>query len=61
MEKDFLGFMKQWEDSVATRDDVAKGEKPRMCHSKETVEGLHITGRYTHKCTCMNVKFLFST
>ena len=44
LENDFLGYLKEWKDSVAARDDVTKAQKPRMCLSKETLEGLHITG-----------------
>ena len=33
---------------MAARDDVEKAEKPRMCLSRETVEGLHITGIHKH-------------
>ena len=44
LEKDFLGYLKKWEDSVSARDDVTAAQKPRMLLSKETREGLHITG-----------------
>ena len=44
LENDFLGYLKEWKDDVAARDDVTKAQKPRMCLSKETLEGLHITG-----------------
>ncbi len=46
LEKDFLGYLKEWEDSVETRTDVPKAEKPTMLLSRATREGLRITGKY---------------
>lgn len=44
LENDFLGYLKEWKDSVDARTDVPKAEKPTMLLSRETQEGLHITG-----------------
>ena len=53
-EKDFLGYLDKWEASVSAKDRVSKAEKASMTLSKETVEGLRLTG-IIHVCnyTCM--------
>ena len=43
LKQDFLGYLDQWEAEVQQRDDT-QTEKNRMCLSKETLEGLRITG-----------------
>ena len=46
LECDFLGYLAAWRDSVETDyPDLSKREKGTMCLSKETLEGLHITGK----------------
>ena len=47
LETDFLGYLKEWEDSVNARTDVPDAQKPMMLLSRETIEGLHITGNNT--------------
>ena len=44
LEKEFLGYLKEWKASVASREGFTPTEKARMCLSRETLEGLHITG-----------------
>ncbi len=44
LEDDFLGYLKEWKDSVDSRQGFKKGEKSLMCLSQETVEGLHMSG-----------------
>ena len=44
LERDFLGYLKEWEDCVNARTDVPDAQKPMMLLSRETMEGLHITG-----------------
>ena len=44
LEKDFLGYLKEWEDSVKQREGFTDAEKTMMLLSQETLEGLHITG-----------------
>ena len=44
LEKDFLGYLREWEDSVQRRGGFTKEEKDRMTISKETLEGLRMTG-----------------
>ena len=46
---DFLSYLDQWEAEVQQRDDTPT-DKSRMCLSKETLEGLRITGYYCYKC-----------
>ena len=36
--------MADWKASVDSRPGFTRGEKALMCLSKETIEGLHITG-----------------
>lgn len=42
LEKDFLGYLQEWEDSVESRTDGK--DNSTMLLSRETIEGLHITG-----------------
>ena len=44
LQKDFLGYLKEWRASVDARKDITDAERPTMCLSRETLEGLHITG-----------------
>ncbi len=45
LEKDFLGYLAEWKASVDSRTGISDGDKARMCLSRETLEGLHITGK----------------
>jgi len=47
LEKEFLGYLKEWKASVASWEGFTPTEKARMCLSRETLEGLHIY-RYAH-------------
>ena len=38
-----MGYLKEWKDSVDS-SDVPDEEKPTMCLSQETQEGLRLTG-----------------
>ena len=42
---DFLGYIKEWEDDIAA-SNFSEAEKPLMCLSAETLEGLKIIGTY---------------
>ena len=44
MEGDFLQYLMEWEAQVMSYDDVDDNAKMKMLLSKETREGLHITG-----------------
>ena len=37
-------YIADWKASVDSRPGFTRGEKALMCLSKETIEGLHITG-----------------
>ena len=50
LEKDFLGYLDDWEASVNAREGFSKAEKASMTLSKETVEGLRLTGVYMYLC-----------
>lgn len=45
LETDFLGYLDEWEASAAKRADNDGIGKSKMCLSKETCLGLHITGK----------------
>ena len=40
----FLGYLEEWQNSVDTRTTFTKGQKKMMCLSRETLDGLKITG-----------------
>lgn len=45
LEKDFLGYLKEWDDSVGERQgDFTIAERKKMCISEETLDGLRMTG-----------------
>ena len=45
LEKDFLGYLGEWEASVRPREGFTRAEKTLMTLSKETLEGrLRLTG-----------------
>ena len=44
LEQDFLGYLKEWEESVEGREGFSAAEKAMMLLSRETIEGLNITG-----------------
>ena len=45
LEKEFIGYLKEWKESVESRPGFTEAEKAMMCLSKETLEGLHISGQ----------------
>ena len=54
MEEDFLGYLKEWELEVSSYDDVNKNAKMKMLISKETRDGLYITGMHMYMSdTCL--------
>lgn len=55
LETDFLGYLKEWEDCVNARTDVPDAQKPMMLLSRETIEGLHITGNNNVYTVCGNL------
>ena len=46
-----MGYLKECQDSVDSRQDVDDGKKATMTLSKETIEGLTITGKFCQYLT----------
>ena len=44
LEKDFMEYLDEWESSANMREDLSDAEKQKLCISRETVEGLRVTG-----------------
>ena len=44
LEKESLRYLDEWKASVDSREGITPTEKAKMCLSRETLEGLHITG-----------------
>lgn len=44
LEEDFLSYLDEWERSVETRKELSASEKSKLTISRETLEGLRITG-----------------
>ena len=45
LEEDFLGYLTEWENSIASRKELTHTEQKKMCFSTETLQGLRITGK----------------
>ena len=43
LEKEFLGYLNEWEESVEGRVEIEK-ERNKMLLSRETIEGLRMSG-----------------
>jgi hypothetical protein len=41
---DFLGYLKDWENEGAQIPGLTRKERTQLCLSRETLEGLRITG-----------------
>lgn len=46
MEKEFLGYSREWAESVMKREGFDKKLKNKMLLSQETLTGLHMTGEF---------------
>lgn len=46
LKRDFLAYLSEWQSSVAARDGFTAAEKTMMTLSRETLEGLRVTGTY---------------
>ena len=44
LREDFLGYLDEWEASVAARPGFSKAERNKMLLSQETLSGLRLTG-----------------
>ena len=45
LEEDFLGYLKEWEESVSARAGFTAKEKKNMLLSQETLLGTEVTGK----------------
>lgn len=45
LEDDFLGYLHEWEESVAQRPEATSKEKKNMLLSQETRFGIEVTGK----------------
>ena len=55
LEEDFLGYLEEWEKSVAARKGFSKTEKNKMLLSDATRSGLKFTGTGVCMYVCMYV------
>ena len=53
LEKDFLGYLDEWDKAVSEREGFTPEEEKRMTLSQETLEGLRMTGTLTVLHYCM--------
>lgn len=48
LETVFLGYLNEWETAARSRSDLNEKEREKLMLSRETREGLRITGWYCH-------------
>ena len=60
LEKEFLGYLDDWEKAVKERKGFTDEQKKRMILSQETLEGLRMTGNYKAIKYFQNSLFIFS-
>lgn len=56
MEKTFLSYLDEWEESVQKREGFNKDEKNRMQLSTQTTLGLRMTGKYMYASANKNLQ-----
>ena len=44
--------MEEWEKETADQTGLTKKEQRKMCLNLETLQGLRITSKINHTCTC---------
>ena len=44
LEKNFLGYLSEWEQSVYSLEGFTESQKATMMLSRETLDGIHMTG-----------------
>ena len=44
LQKDFLGYLRNWEEAVYSRKEFSKDEQNRMMLSRDTLNGIRMTG-----------------
>ena len=59
LEKEFLGYLKEWKESVGNHSGFTEAEKAMMCLSKETL-GLHMTGNSTIAYCNIEISYFFT-
>ena len=47
LEHDFLDYLDEWEASAQAAENLSDAEKNKLCISRETLEGLRMTGLCT--------------
>ena len=57
---EFLGYLQEWKGSVDGQSGFTEAEKAMTCLSKETIEGLHMTGNYRPLLTLTQRKAISS-
>ena len=54
LEKEFVGYLAEWDAMVEAREQFSAAEKKKMKLSQDTLEGLRMTGMrnvmYIHAC-----------
>ena len=55
LEKEFIGYLNHWDASVKARAGYTPGEKAMMTLSRETKDGLRMTG----VCVCVLCVIMF--
>ena len=65
LEKDFLGYLDEWEASVRAREGFTWAEKTSMTLSKETLEGLRLTSVHImydcrHSILLISISFIYA-
>ena len=61
LKDDFLQYLDEWEASADSRIELTKSDRNRLCLSRETLEGLRMTGKvisYTHNIVIVLTFFI---
>ena len=62
LHNEFLGYLQEWKGSVDGQSGFTEAKKAMtVCLSKETMEGLHMTGNYRPLLTFDTKKSYFFT
>ena len=55
LEKDFLGYLAEWDEMIQCRENFTAAEKKKMTLSKDTLDGLRMTGvEIPSKCALLD-------
>lgn len=58
LKEDFLGYISEWEREINNLPGLKSKEKQKRCLSKETMQGINITGTV---CVANHLKFIHWT